>query len=71
MHNSTIAISKLHKLKYELDIHPLYSPDLSHRDYYMFQNLKKWLSGKKFASNSEVIQAVTRYLEDFDKSYDL
>ena len=60
---------KLHELKYRLVRHPLYSPDLSPSDYYLFPNLKKWLGGKRFTSNSEVMEAVSGYFEDFDKSY--
>ena len=59
-------MSKLYDLKYELFSYPLY---LAHSDHYIF--LKKWLGGKKFASNSKVIHTVDSYLDGFDKSYGL
>ena len=62
VHMSTCAMSKLHKLKYELVRHPPYSPDLAPSDYYLFPNLKKWLGGKRFTSNSDVMDAVSYIL---------
>ena len=62
-------MSKLHELKHKLVRYPPYSPDLAPSDYYLFPNLKKWLGGKRFTSNSEVMDAVSGYFEDFDKSY--
>jgi len=35
VHTSSIAMSKLHELKYELVRHPPYSPDLALSDYYL------------------------------------
>jgi len=69
VHMSTIAMSKLHELKYELVRDPPYSPDLAPSDYYLFQNLEKLLGGKKFTSNSEIMDYVNDYFEDFDKLY--
>ena len=62
-------MSKLHDLQYELVNHRPYSPDLVSNEYYLFKNLKKWLGGKRLASNSEVIDSVNSYFEVFDKSY--
>lgn len=68
-HSSRIADSKLKQLHYELLPHPPYSPDLAPCDFFLFPNLKKWLGGKKFSSNEEVIAATEAYFHDFPKSY--
>jgi len=59
-------MAKLDQLRFELIAHPPYSPDLA-PDYYLFPNLKRWLQGKKFTSNEEVIAEA--YFEDLDVSY--
>ena len=41
VHTSTITMSKLHDLKYELVSHPPYNPDLAPSDYYLFQTCKE------------------------------
>jgi len=46
---------KLRDLKYELLEHPSYSPDLAPSDFHLFPNLKKFVAGKRFRSNEEVI----------------
>lgn len=68
-HSSAIATAKLVELRYEILPHPPYSPDLAPSDYFLFPNLKKWLAGQKFSSNSEVISATNAYFNDLDKSY--
>jgi len=35
--------------------HPPYSPDLAPSDFHLFLNLKKFVAGKHFRSNEEVI----------------
>ncbi|XP_063362873.1 uncharacterized protein LOC134651703 [Cydia amplana] len=39
------------------------SADLAPCDFHLFPDLKKWLGGQKFSSNSEVIEAVNRVLK--------
>jgi len=68
-HKSTVAMTKLYELGYELIPHPPYSPDLAPCDFFLFPNLKTWLGGKKFSSNEEVIVAVNEYFADFKKAY--
>lgn len=68
-HSSAIATAKLFELRYEIVPHPPYSPDLAPSDYYLFPNLKNFLAGKKFASNSEVISETNAYFAELDKSY--
>ncbi|EFN64908.1 Histone-lysine N-methyltransferase SETMAR, partial [Camponotus floridanus] len=62
-------VAKLHELRYELLPHPPYSPDLAPCDFFLFPNMKKWLAGKKFSSNEEVIAETEAYFGEFDKSY--
>ena len=38
-------------------------------DFFLFLNLKKWLSGQRFTSNEEVIAQTYVYFEDPPKSY--
>lgn len=68
-HKSVIAMGKLHDLKYEILEHPPYSPDLAPSDYYLFPNLKKFLGGKRFASNEDAIAAVDAYFADLPENY--
>jgi histone-lysine N-methyltransferase SETMAR len=68
-HSSSIARAKLVELRYELLPHPPYSPDLAPCDFFLFPNMKKWLGGKRFTSNEEVIDQTEAYFEEFDKSY--
>lgn len=68
-HNSMVAMAKLHQLRYELLPHPPYSPDLAPSDFFLFPNLKRYLRGKRFYSNAEVIAETTEYFASFEKSY--
>jgi histone-lysine N-methyltransferase SETMAR len=68
-HTSTVAMAKLHELRFELLPHPPYSPDLAPCDFFLFPNLKIWLGGKKFSSDEEVIAAVDAYFEGLETSY--
>ena len=62
-------MAKLHKLRYELLPHSPFSPDLALSDYFLFPNLKKWLGGKRFYSNDEIISQTNTYFEELEKSY--
>jgi len=62
-------MAKLNQLRFELIVHPPYSPDLAPSDYYLFPNLKRWLQGKRFTSNEEVIVETEAYFEGLDVSY--
>lgn len=68
-HKSMNTMVKLHDLHFELLPHPPYSPDLAPSDFYLFANLKKMLSGKKFKSNDEVIAESEAYFEGKDSSF--
>jgi len=68
-HKSMKTMAKLHELGFELLPHPPYSPDLAPSDYFLFADLKRMLSGKKFKTNDEVIAETETYFEAKDKSY--
>ena len=68
-HTSLKEMAKLEQLRFELVAHPPYSPDLVPSDYYLFPNLKRWLQGKRFTSNEEVIAETEAYFEGLDVSY--
>ena len=40
---------------YAMNCSPSYSADFAPSDYFLFPNLKKWLGGKRFYSNDEII----------------
>ena len=56
--------------RYELLPQPSYSPDLAPNVYFLFPNIKKWLGGKIFYSNDEIISQTNTYFEDLEKSYE-
>ena len=62
-------MSKLRGLKYDLLEHPPYSPDLAPSDFCLFPNLKKFVAGKRFSSNEEIIAAVEGSFTDVPESY--
>lgn len=68
-HTAFLTQQKLAELRFEIAPHPPYSPDLAPSDYFLFPNLKKFLAGKKFSSNSEVIAETEAYFEGLEKSY--
>ncbi|XP_033218465.1 uncharacterized protein LOC117173926 [Belonocnema kinseyi] len=43
-------------------------PHLTPSDYHLPPNFQKWLGGKKFPINKEVIDAVNKYFEGLDES---
>lgn len=68
-HTSVTAMAKFNQLRWELFPHPAYSPDLAPSDYHLFPNLKRWLQGKRFASNEEIINETNAYFEELEKPY--
>ena len=60
---------KLNELSFELLPYLPYLPDLDPRVYYLFEDLKKMLQGKRFYSNEEAITKTNAYFEAKDKSF--
>ena len=68
-HKSITTMAKLYELHFKLPPHPPYSPDMAPSDYWLFEDLKRMLQGKKFGSNEEVISETEVYFEAKDKSF--
>lgn len=62
-----MSAAKCHELCFELL--PDYLSDLVPSDYFLFPNLKKWLTGQRSASNEEVITETNAYFAELDKLY--
>lgn len=45
--------AEFHELHFELLSHAPHSQNLTGSDYFLFSNLKKWLSGQRLGSNEE------------------
>ena len=67
MHTCAVLTAEIMQLKLKLKLLQR-SPDLAPSDFFLFPNLKKWLSGQRFTSN-EVIAQTDAYFEDLPKSY--
>jgi len=63
-HTSSIAVTKLYELRFEWISHAPNLTDLSHssdlalNDFFLFPNIKKCFTGKRFNSNPEVIDEI-------------
>lgn len=68
-HSSLVAQAKLHEIGFELVPQPPESPDLAPSDFYLFPNLKRWLTGKRFYSNEELIAETEAYFGELPKDY--
>ena len=60
-HTSQVAMAAANECGFRILQHPPYSPDLAPSDYFLFPKLKENFRGRRFSSDSDVIQAV----EDF------
>jgi transposase len=57
------------KLKWDVLPHPPYSPDLAPSDYHLFGPMKRFLGGKRFQNNDEVIAAVQSWIHKQPKTF--
>ncbi|KAG5334183.1 SETMR methyltransferase, partial [Acromyrmex charruanus] len=64
-----VPMAKFNEFRYELLLHPVYSPNLAPCDYFLFSNLKKWFKGKRFTTREQLIAETEAYFEGLDKSY--
>jgi len=62
-------MAKIKELQFELLEHPPYSPDLALSDFWLFPHLKKFLRGKRFSSNEEVIAAIKDYFAGLPENH--
>ncbi|KAG5325846.1 SETMR methyltransferase, partial [Pseudoatta argentina] len=59
-------MAKFNEFRYELLLHPAYSPDLAPCDYFLFPNLTKWFGGKRFTTREQLIIKTETYFEGLD-----
>ncbi|KAG5333415.1 SETMR methyltransferase, partial [Acromyrmex charruanus] len=69
VHTCPTRMTKFNEFRYELLLHPAYSPDLVTCDYFLFPNLKKCFGGKRFTTREQLIAETEAYFEGLDKSY--
>jgi [histone H3]-lysine36 N-dimethyltransferase SETMAR len=50
-------------------LQPPYSPDLAPSDFYLFSNLKRWLTAKRFYSNKELVAETEDYFGKLPYDY--
>ena len=68
-HQSVLAMERLQDLRYDLLGHPHYSTDLAPSDFHLFPNLKKFVCGKRSASNEAVERAIDEYFNNVPDSH--
>ena len=68
-HTCAVTMTKLHELNFELLSYPPYSPDLAPCDFFLFPNMQKWLAGKRFESNEDVITKTEADFKKLSESY--
>ncbi|KAF8767996.1 Mariner Mos1 transposase like protein [Argiope bruennichi] len=68
IHTPVIVMATLPELKFKILPRASYSPDMAPSDYGLFTNLKKYLAGRKFCSDIEVISAKNAYFEVIEES---
>ena len=61
-HTAAHTVETLQKLKFEVLVHPPYSPEIGPSDYHLFGPLKKALRGRRFTSDQELKEAVYGWL---------
>ena len=54
VHTAKVSMAKLHELKWQLLLHPAYSPDLASSDFHLFGPLKDLLRDRRFGGESEL-----------------
>ena len=59
MHTANLTEQTIADAGFSLLTHPLYSPDLTPNDYYMFRHLKKYLRGVLFQTRDDLINVST------------
>ena len=68
-HTSQVAMAAANECGFRILPHPPYSPDLAPSDYFLFPKLKETLRGRRFSSDSDVIQAVEDFFGCHDKTW--
>ena len=68
-HKCEVVKSFLAPEKVKVLNHPLYSPDLSPCDFFLFPRLKKMLSGNKYTSRSSLGSAIYQCLQQISRLF--
>lgn len=61
-HSARRTQDLLSQFKWDVFIHPPYSPDLAPSDYHLFPHMKKWLGSQHFDDDEDLQNAVTGWL---------
>jgi histone-lysine N-methyltransferase SETMAR len=69
VHKAKVSQHAIHDCQFEELNHPPYSPDMAPSDYYLFSHLKKYLRGKHFESDDELMHAVTAWFDAKDITF--
>ncbi|KAG5343945.1 SETMR methyltransferase, partial [Acromyrmex heyeri] len=69
VHTCPAPMAKFNEFRYELLLHPAYSPDLAPCDYFLFPNLKQWSGGKRFTTREQLIAETEAYFEGLESYY--
>lgn len=62
-HISKMTLDKLKQLKWEILLHPPYSPDIAPSDYHLFRSLQNDLNGKNFDSVEAIKNHITAFFD--------
>ena len=65
-HLKTCVVEMLAKWEWEVLTHPLYTPDLSPCDFFLFAAIKKELRGRRFRSEEEINAAWSASIKNLD-----
>ncbi|GBM03122.1 Mariner Mos1 transposase [Araneus ventricosus] len=68
-HKASVTRDLVQRFRWNVLVHPLYSPDLAPSDFHFFGPLKKYLAGRHFRTDAEVQEAVVKWLHDLDPDF--
>lgn len=69
VHKSRHARAAVADCSFEEIEHPPYSPDLAPSDYFLFSNLKKYIRGRRFMDDNELITAIEEHFDEKTNEY--
>ncbi len=69
VHKSHVMQAVVYHADFIESNYPAYSPGIALLNYHMFSHSKKFLCGKSFGSNDEVIATVEGYFSDLDSEF--
>ena len=69
VHTAKVSMAKLHELKWQLLLHPAYSPDLAPSDFHLFGPLKDPFRGRRFGRKSKLKSAMNEVVKTMSKDW--